>query len=521
MPPSSDSISSTSLPFGIDNHIHASLRRSGSLPRSLHHEYQSAIYNQGPQKHSGLIVDFRASDALFCRSNPQIPPSSINSIPRSHKKVLRRHRKLFWVLIGFFNISLIASTAAVVLGAMKAHENGQNGAKSAAIILGVFGFCGMVGSAAVIWLIVTGRRARARLERRWADEEKVKEARGVRERERESHIRESIRDRERSLSRSRSRGRDCDLITRPAVAKKASFRAMTLSDASSSQRPDHHSRSRRARSPWPRPMGVARGIHDPLDDGSDEKTNKEKNGENDDDQNGDGDEDEGTGGRDTEDQAQATQLRTDSTTTSFLDLDPSDSEDDDDSHTLETPSPQKTAAFRQKKTTLNPSPLSDDPTTYPTLPTRHTSPSPLNTTSTYLNSSPTDPYPATPSTHIAQSNRFHSENPTHDTIPIPRLRHGGLGSAQSDENFRAMLEVEGDLGSEDEADREKKRERVRGRVEEWRSRESLRVEVGEREVRGRRVRVMVERGVTRVRERKRGWREGVVGTRGREGGMSG
>ncbi len=515
MPPSSDSISSTSLPFGIDNHIHASLRRSGSLPHSLHHEYQSAIYNQGPQKYSGLIIDSRASDAVSCRSNAQIPPSSIHNIPRSHKKVLRRHRKLFWVLIGFFNISLIALTAAVVLGAMKAHENGQNGAKSAAIILGVFGFCGMVGSAAVIWLIVTGRRARARLERRWADEEKVKEARGVRERERESHMRESIRDRERSLSRSRSRGRDRGPITRPAIAKKASFRAMTISDASSSQRPDHHSRSRRRNSAWLRPVGVSHGIHDPLDDGSDEQASKEKDGENGEGQNGDGKEDEGTGGRDTEDKAQATQLRTDSTTTSFLDLDTSDSEDDDDdSHTLETPSPQKTAAFRQK------TPQSDDPNIYPALPTRHASPSPLNTTSTYLNSSPTDPYPSTPSTHTAQSNRFNSENPPHDTIPIPRLRHGGLGSAQSDENFRAMLEVEGDLGSEDEAERRARRERVVGRVEEWRSRDSLRGEVGEREERRRRVRVMVERGVRRVRERKRGWREAVavavVG--GREGG---
>ena len=52
-----------------------------------------------------------------------------------HKKVLRQHRILFRVLILTFNISLIALTATIVLGAAKAHQVGQNGAKCAAIIV--------------------------------------------------------------------------------------------------------------------------------------------------------------------------------------------------------------------------------------------------------------------------------------------------------------------------------------------------------------------------------------------------
>ncbi|KAF6221994.1 hypothetical protein HO133_001962 [Letharia lupina] len=507
MPPSSDSVSSTSLPFGADVHTHATWRRSGSVPRSVHHKHQSAIDDQGPQTYSDLIADAQASnDELSRIPNVLVPPSSIRSIPRSYKKVLRQHRILFWVLIGIFNISLIASTVAIVLGAVKAHQYGQNGAKCAAIIVGVFGFSGMVGSAAVIWLILTGRKQRARLERRWADEERVKEAIAVRQRERNSNIHDSIKDRERSLSRSRSRGRDRDRVTRPAAAPIPSFRAMTQTPASSTRIQDHDAipLSRRARSPWPRPMDNSDDVDDDSDNAIDAEKNEESTHENnrnydnignededeDEDKHKDEDEDEDDGAHDKEVEAQATQKVRDSASTNFLDLDPSDSENEDNNRaeTADRPGITRPEPKILSKLSL---PL-DNSKPLPPLPdSGHASPTPLPTSSTYINPSPADPRPATSGAHdppqlppieqtpfdpaTVPSNRLdtrnsHSDNDTTPPPPpptIPRGENGGLGPAQSDENFQSMLDLAEDAGSEDEAARRSRRRRVRERVEAW------------------------------------------------------
>ncbi|KAF6230994.1 hypothetical protein HO173_010694 [Letharia columbiana] len=541
MPPSSDSVSSTSLPFGADVHTHATWRRSGSVPRSVHHKHQSAIDDQGPQTYSDLIADAQASnDELSRIPNVLVPPSSIRSIPRSYKKVLRQHRILFWVLIGIFNISLIASTVAIVLGAVKAHQYGQNDAKCAAIIVGVFGFSGMVGSAAVIWLILTGRKQRARLERRWADEERVKEAIAVRQRERNSNIHDSIKDRERSLSRSRSRGRDRDRVTRPAAAAIPSFRAMTQTPASSTRIQDHDAipLSRRARSPWPRPMDVSDDVDDDPDNVIDAENNKESTHENnrnydkignedeDEDKHKDEDEDGDDGAHDKEVEAQATQKVRDSASTNFLDLDPSDSENEDNNRaeTADRPDITRPEPKILSKVSL---PL-DNSKPLPPLPdSGHASPTPLPTSSTYINPSPADPRPATSGAHdppqlppieqtpfdpaTVPSNRLDTRN-AHTTTPpppppptLPRGENGGLGPAQSDENFQSMLDLAEDAGSEDEAARRSRRRRVRERVEAWAWDGGA-----ERGERGKGVREAVERGLGRVAGRKRE-RRGVGG----------
>ena len=441
-----------------------------------------------------------------------MPPSSMNNIPRSHKKVVRQHRKLFWVLIGILGVSLFASTVAIVLGAVMAHHRGQNGATCAAIIVGIFGFSGMVGSAAVIWFILTGRKENARLEKRWADEEKVREARSVRERQTESQLRESIRNRDRSLSgsRSRGRGRGRDRVTRPAVRRIPSFIAMTPTPTSSIRMPDQnaHHMSGRARSPWPRPMDVSNDVDDDLGDENDNEndSNHDDNGH---------DVKKCGGGRDKEGKAQAGENRRDSASSQYQDLDSLDSENEENNK-AETDSRPDTA-IREQNT------LSEVGRNMP-----------LNTSATYINPSPMKPYPTayrlddSPRIPPIEHTPFEMDTVRsndvgidlvrgdHDNPPsILRRQNGTRCSAQSDENFQAMLDLADDAGSEDEKDRQLRRQKGKESAAKWASPVNAEAGAGEREEKGRKLREAVERGIQRVANRKKQRREGVVGVEAR------
>ena len=571
MPPTSDSLSSASLPFGADTHTHATWRRSGSVSvvRSVRHEYQPTISDHGLQTYSAVVADALASDAVSRLANTQIPPSSIKSIPRSHKRVLRRHRILFWVVVMVFHVSLIALTAAIILGAVKAHESGQNDVKCAAIIVGVFGFSGMIGSAAVIWLILTGRKERARLEKRWTDDERAKEANCIRERRSERHLRQVIRDRERSLSRSRSRGEDRDRITRPAFAKVPSFRAMESASISPAQMPDYKTQpmSKRTRSPWPSPMDVSDDNDDDLDDAIDQEKNQEirqepkqenkqkpnnesnhesnqeanqgndqeKSHENDDVRNDNWEKDENDGGHEKEGKAPATRNLRVSASTTFEDLDALDTENDenDEGEIISRPS----IALPEQTVLSKVSPSLNDTKPLPALPeSGQTSPIPLNITSTYINSSSTGLHPTAPGFY--KSLRYppyeqtpmhpatmHSRNPAPSNVQgdaITPLRiygwgDGGLGSAQSDDNFQAMLDLEDDAGSEDERDRQLRRQKSLEKVERWASTFDSEAVGEDREQKGKRLREAVERGLRRVAMRKKERRQAAVTAERTEG----
>ena len=469
---------------------------------------------------------------------------------------------------------MIASTTGVVLGAVKTHEYGQNGVKCAAIIVGVFGFSGMIGSAAVIWLILTGRRERARLEKRWAEDERAKEASCLRERRSERRLRQVIMDRERSLSRGRSRGQDRDLNARHAVSPIPSFRAMTPASTSPTRSPDHKSQpvSKRVRFPWPSPMDVSDDFSDDdLDDAIDLKKNLEtlqgikqeinqginrafndeiaqeagkefyqKQNHGIDDSCVDSrDKDKYNGSHEEQGKAPATRNLRISASTAFEDLDPLDT-DCDKNDKREIPVPARTVRSKFSLPFHHPNPLPTPPES------RHTSPTPLNTTSTYINPSSTHPYPTAPglynylrypgapkhtplhsltahSDNNLASSKSNSQGDTIITPPPPTYRihgwgDGGLGSEQSDDNFRAMLDVADDAGSEDERDRQLRRQRSQERVEQWAN--SFHEEaVGEdREEKGKRLREAVEKGLRRVATRKKVRREANVGAGGRRKG---
>ena len=461
-----------------------------------------------------------------------------------------------------FHISLIALTAAIVIGAVKVHEHGPNGAKCAAIIVGVFGFSGMVGSAAVVWLILTGRKERARLEKRWADDERAKEASCIRERHSERRLRRVIRNRERSLSRSRSRVQDRDRTIRPAVAKIPSFRAMTPASTSPTRMIDHKAQpvSRRTRSPWPRHMDVSDNVDDDLDEviyqgksqetkqgtqqeikqetnqetnqetkqEATQKTNQEDDHQNDDSRNDNRAKHENDGGHAKEGSGPATRSLRVSASTTFEDLDPLDTENDENDEEETARRPNIAIPEHQVRSKVS---LLKDPKPLPALPeSDDASPIPLNTTSTYVNSSSANPHPTalglynsprypplqqTPmDTATVHSNKLapsHAQGNDVTPPPIQGWGDGGLGSAQSDDNFQAMLDWADDAGSEDEKDRQLRRQKSQEKVEEWANTVDLEAEGEDREMKGKRLREAVERGLMRVATRKKERRVVAVG----------
>lgn len=200
---SSNSLPTSPLPFGADTHSHNAYRRSTTVLGGPYDEAQ-----QDQQDYVSFVAAAQAEDARANRASASIPPTSVRDLPLGHITLLRRHKILLWVLLVAFEISLIVATVAIALCAVHAHDyNSDGGAKAAFVIIAVFGFAGMLGSAAVGWLTWQGRKERARLEKRWTADEEMKERRSVREQRRASEVLRSIKERERSLSRSRSRSR--------------------------------------------------------------------------------------------------------------------------------------------------------------------------------------------------------------------------------------------------------------------------------------------------------------------------
>jgi len=226
---SSTSVPTSPLPFGADTHNHNAYHRS-TTALGGHNQ------TQPDQDFSSFVAAAQAEDARSQRASASIPPSSVKDLPLGYRNLLRRHRILLWVLLAVFEISLIALTAGTVLCVVRAHTyNADGGGKAAFVIVGVFGFAGMVGSAAVGWLLWQGRKERARLEKRWTADEEMKERRSVRESSRANEVLRSIKERERSLSRSQSRSRGRATHRPPPATRHErpyselipSFRAMT------------------------------------------------------------------------------------------------------------------------------------------------------------------------------------------------------------------------------------------------------------------------------------------------------
>ncbi|KAL2047697.1 hypothetical protein N7G274_000739 [Stereocaulon virgatum] len=211
------SIPNSPLPFGADNASHTAWQRSHSARGSTHRNAEgiNQLYKDAPKSstYPAFIAAAQASDVAQRRASASIAPSSINDVPYKIRKLIKRHDIQLWVLAVMFQLNVVALTIGITLGATSAHSRREGATQVAAIVLGITGFVGMICTLALGWLTWSGRQARARLERKWVDEEEAKETRSLREKNREEMVRANIRERERNLCRdpSVSRGRRRDI----------------------------------------------------------------------------------------------------------------------------------------------------------------------------------------------------------------------------------------------------------------------------------------------------------------------
>ena len=153
--PSSTSIPSSPLPFAADTHSHNSWRRSH--PR-LTHSYQSyaSFLAAAQARNAGL----HEPNTISHITTPSIAPSSISSLPRSHRRLLRRHRRFLYALLAGFYVSSILLTVAIVLIVSNFTLSINHGLRASGVIMGVIGFAGASACLAGSWGILKARMDR-------------------------------------------------------------------------------------------------------------------------------------------------------------------------------------------------------------------------------------------------------------------------------------------------------------------------------------------------------------------------
>ena len=225
MPRSNDSLLDVTLPFATEHQIHQEWRRSTSAGRHTPGQ-DNEDYN-----YATVAAETQASHAASVGGPTSIAPSSIENVSSKLMGLLRKHRNLLWVLFSVFQLGIIFMTTAIVLGAATAHNRGPGSAKVAVVVLVVWGFVLVIGSAAGGWTVWEGRKQRARLEKEWAIEEEIKEKQRIREKAKEEFMRSRIKERHRSLSgnrarRSTSHGRSITGVGDKYPERRPSFQAM-------------------------------------------------------------------------------------------------------------------------------------------------------------------------------------------------------------------------------------------------------------------------------------------------------
>ncbi|KAK4690907.1 hypothetical protein P7C71_g5984, partial [Lecanoromycetidae sp. Uapishka_2] len=217
MPHSSNSLPDD-LPFGADNHLYNAWRRSTDGRFAREHDADDE------RDYGAFVASTQASYGARHGGLASIAPTSIHNVPNKLKRLLRRFPILTWAIIGIFQLGLILTTTGIVLGAATAHARGSGGTKVAVVVLVVWGFVMMVGSAAGGWTVRKGRKEREKLEQRWVADEEIKEKRMTRELAGQQSKLHEIRERKRSLSRGRS---FTSVQNQPSPEQRPSFQEMT------------------------------------------------------------------------------------------------------------------------------------------------------------------------------------------------------------------------------------------------------------------------------------------------------
>lgn len=228
---SSSSVPSSPLPFAADTHNHRSWRQTQH--RSLSHQQSFASFLAAA--HAQAATNLGNTTNAPHLNTPSIAPSSVSSLPRSYRRLLRRHNRLFsGFLLGFYLCSILLAVA-IVLAIRNATVQRKQSIKASSVIIGVMGFSGAAICSMGCWGIRKTRKARSQQEADWVDLEHAKEVRQARERTREAERVRRVERRERSASgtRSVSRGRrrvSIKLMSKSASTKRAELESYPVDE---------------------------------------------------------------------------------------------------------------------------------------------------------------------------------------------------------------------------------------------------------------------------------------------------
>ncbi|KAA6412659.1 MAG: hypothetical protein FRX48_03651 [Lasallia pustulata] len=212
MAPSTTNIPSAPLPFAADTHSLNHWRRAQSLasaPQPSSHAKQTF---------EAFLATATARDISDGIATKPIAPSIISELSASHKRLIRRYRRLWWILLVLVEATSISSVAALVFLVQGAE--GEPGTRPAYLIWFLLSFTAFTGLALGLMVVWIGRRRRSRWERERRDGEVEKWKREARRMGREmvvlrvqaGRLGRSLRDVSRGVSRegtvrSVSRGR--------------------------------------------------------------------------------------------------------------------------------------------------------------------------------------------------------------------------------------------------------------------------------------------------------------------------
>ena len=163
MAPSTSSIPSEPLPFAADTLYHTHWRRHQSLAST---PYPSSHPDQTFESFLAAAI---ARDTACGIATKPIAPSIISELSTSHKRLIRRYRRLWWIILVLVQASSLSSVTAMVFLIQDAvRERGARPTYLIWFLLSLTTFAGTVAGLVVVWM---ARRRRRRWERERRDGE--------------------------------------------------------------------------------------------------------------------------------------------------------------------------------------------------------------------------------------------------------------------------------------------------------------------------------------------------------------
>lgn len=215
-----DGLPSDDLPFAVDNH---SLNRWRAQSQSRHEDQAQALtttQTSSPQNFEDFIAAELARDKERGIAGSPIAPSIISDVSTAQKRLLRRHRKLWWACLVVLQLAFGSTVVAVVFVVQDAKGFGLQAWHLIWLLLSL---TATVGSAALVSTLYVRRRDRRKKEKSWVKLEMEKYKRDMQKSQKEVDRSSAIGNRLEKEYRSASKA--ASLQSRSAHSERRSKQA--------------------------------------------------------------------------------------------------------------------------------------------------------------------------------------------------------------------------------------------------------------------------------------------------------